>query len=98
MTVLHTISKAPSSQLLAQCCKALHKGDALLLLEDGVYYGVQSAAELSAAIPDKVAQFCLREDVTARGLQERLAGHIESISMRQFVELCCKHDKVINWF
>ena len=95
MSILHTISKPPSSQLLAQCLSAASKGDAILFLEDGVYYC--AADKIDSSIPE-LSLFGLREDITARGIQDRVSADIRPVTMRNFVELCCEHDKVVNWF
>ena len=95
MSTLHTISKPPSSQLLTQCLSTISKGDAILFLEDGVYYC--STDKLDLSVPE-ISLFGLREDIAARGIQDRICGDIRPVTMRHFVELCCTHEKVINWF
>lgn len=95
MSTLHTISKPPSSELLAQCLTAVREGDAILFLEDGVYYCAMDNLALPAS---DIAVFGLREDITARGIQKRVCKNIRAVTMRHFVELCCTHSKIINWF
>ena len=96
MSILHTIAKSPVSNLLASSSPLLARNDALLFLEDGVFYA--SRADLIATIPGKNKLYALKEDVLARGLQNKIAGNVEVISTRKFVQLCCDHDQVVNWF
>lgn len=96
MSTLHTIAKSPNSNLLDSCTQLLSGNDALLFIEDGVIYA--SRSDLLASLPAKRKLFALREDVSARGLQNKIAENVELVSMRKFVQLCCDHKKVINWF
>lgn len=92
MSQLHTLN---SPTLLESCLRALRAGDRLLLLADGVYCGCDS--ELLASI-SAVEIVALHDDLLARGLGERVAPTVQSVSMSDFVRLCCESDKVINWF
>lgn len=96
MSSLHTIAKSPGSNLLESCTRLLSDKDVLLFIEDGVIYA--SRSDLLAPLSGKLKLFALREDVSARGLQNKIASNVEVISMRKFVQLCCDHKKVINWF
>lgn len=96
MSSLHTISKSPDSRLLEQCLALCSDKDAILFIEDGVYHGV--LAETLAKIPAAIAVYALREDLQARGLQERIDARAQTASMKKFVELCGDYDKVISWF
>lgn len=96
MSSLHTISKSPDSQLLAQCLALCGDGDAILFIEDGVYHGV--LAETLTKIPAAIAVYALRDDLQARGLQERVDSRLKTASMEKFVGLCGDFDRVISWF
>ena len=96
MTTLHTISKGPSSQLLESCLSVARESDALLFIEDGVYYSSELGSESS--IVKHQLLYTLEEDITARGVQHSVLNKFEIINYRKFVELCTLHEKVINWF
>lgn len=96
MSSLHTIARSPASNLLSSCTPLLSRNDALLFLEDGVIYA--SRSDLLTNLEGKHKLFALKEDVTARGLQNKISANVELISIRKFVQLCCDHDKVVNWF
>jgi tRNA 2-thiouridine synthesizing protein B len=95
MSTLHTISKAPSFGLLETCLDIIQSGDAVLLLEDGVYHCQQRTALIKTA---GVKFYCLREDLIARGLSDRKLDAIETVNTQGFVDLCVQHDGIVNWF
>ena len=84
--ILHTINKVSA---LSLCSNLIAEGDQVVLLEDGVYIGLQ---------PLPFSAFAIRVDVDARGLSGRLTEQIESIDYSDFVSLCAKADKVCSWF
>ncbi|MBL4821585.1 MAG: sulfurtransferase complex subunit TusB [Gammaproteobacteria bacterium] len=92
MSHLHTLNNV---ELLQDCARFLSDGDALLLIEDGVYCVTQ--AELGQ-LPDSITVYCLQDDVDARGLGQLAQEHSQKIGFEGFVGLCCTHSKIINWF
>lgn len=95
MSTLHTVSKPPSTGLIGECLSLAAPGDAILLIEDGVYCTEQ---------PDFLDQYsgikiyCLREDLIARGLGDRKLGTVETVNTAGFVDLCTEHKNCHNWF
>ncbi len=96
MSCLHLLSKSPASGLLELASKALVPGDALLLLEDGVYF--QSQPQQLAALPAGVTIHFLEQDLLARGLHGALPENAGRIDYDGLVELCIRHDKTTSWF
>ena len=92
MSHLHTVN---SSAQLSDCTRFLKDGDALLLIEDGVYCLV---ADDLINLSKSVAVYALDDDIDARGLGQRPRGRSTGISYTEFIQLCCDHPKVINWF
>ena len=92
MSSLHTISKAPSSGLLDQCLPFLGQDDGLLFIEDGVYNCLDQLD-----LPD-IEIFSLKEDMKARGISGRHRTATKTVNYLEFVELCCRYDKVVSWF
>ncbi|WP_323844467.1 sulfurtransferase complex subunit TusB [Microbulbifer magnicolonia] len=90
---LHIVSKSPySSNALADCIGTFAEGDALLLIEDGVY-------ALSGRMPEGIAVspvYCLRADVEARGLT--VPASIQAIDDGRWVQLCLEHNPIVSWF
>ena len=92
MTHLHTVNKPV---LLDLCLRSIEDGDALLLIEDGVYGAQQYCVE---QIPVGISIYVLRQDLEARGLVTRIDERVVMAEIKDFVSLCCHHDKIINWF
>nr|WP_281268356.1 sulfurtransferase complex subunit TusB [Arenicella xantha] len=76
-----------------------NKGDAILLIEDGVLTIDSSTTLASFAAKSQaagIAVFALREDAIARGVGEPING-IELIDVDGFVSLVAEHDKHVAW-
>ena len=84
--ILHTINKVAG---LALCQHLIAAGDKVVLLEDGVYLGLQPLA---------FSIYAIRLDVEARGLVGRPKEPVELIDYSDFVSLCTEADKVCSWF
>lgn len=82
--------------LLASCASVLAPDDAILLVEDGTYYCTRPE-EVQLVAPD-IPLYALKEDITARGIEEQCAPHIKVVDYTGYVRLCCEFDQVINWF
>lgn len=96
MGTLHLINKSPqSSDALAACLRVLAQGDAILLIEDGVYAAL-AGSESAQSLVDLGS--ALQADLEARGLSGRLAAGIDSVDDAGFVELCTRCDRVMSWF
>ncbi len=85
--ILHTINK-PSA--LADCQFSIGMDDCVLLMEDGVYLGLQT--ELPGIV------YALTADVQARGIGNKLKDSIQVIDYQRFVALSLQADKVCAWF
>jgi len=95
---LHLINKTPSeSSALHDCLFAISNGDALLLIENGVYGALPGYAELFTRLPGAVQCYLLENDAEARGLKD-LNQDFRAVSYDGFVELSCRYDKVVSWF
>lgn len=96
MSTLFTVNKSPSHCELDSVLRLLSPGDGLLFIEDGVYFGMEQ--KVNEQMPDGIQAYCLKEDMVARGMLNKLDPAIEAVSYRQFVDLCVDHDKVVSWF
>lgn len=93
MTTLHILNKlSPEHPASRDCLRVLKKGDALLLIEDGVYLTQRNRISKKSA---KV--YALQHDLHLRGLSP-MQNHIKIINDAEFVDLCTQYDKVISWF
>jgi tRNA 2-thiouridine synthesizing protein B len=98
MSTLHTVNKSPSDNTLWQSClAALLPGDALLMIENGVYAAVRPDVMTQLQRND-ISIYLLCADVDARGLSDNIYTDANIIDDQQFVALACQHTKVVSWF
>lgn len=98
--MLHTVNKSPfRSTSLQTCTGYAQSGDAILLIEDGVYAAIKGTdVEFMFSGLDNVNVYALAPDVQARGLAEdKLIESVELVGYDKFVELAAANDKVQSW-
>ena len=97
MTTLHLVARSPArSDALEACLRSMAPGDALLLIEDGVYAALAALPD-PPALPGDGACHALEEDVRARGLSERLRSGVTLVDYSGFVELVTAHERTLSW-
>ena len=101
MATLHTVNKSPfATQALLSCIAHAKDGDAVLMIEDGVY-GATAGTGLSDALAAKggsVSLFVLGPDLQARGLDaERVLEGVTTVDYAGFVDLAAKNDRTVAW-
>jgi len=101
MSTLHTVNKSPFDRnSLETCLRLAGKGNAVLLLEDGVYgamKGSRASGMVEKALSD-VSIYVLGADMKARGVDEsKIIDGIKVIDYKGFVDLTVENDKVNAW-
>ena len=100
MSTLHTVNKSPfATNALLSCLMHCKDGDAVLMIEDGVYGALTGSgiAEAVAAKAGSVSIYALGGDLAARGLDGKTLGEVEAVDYAGFVELVTKHDRTQSW-
>ena len=101
MSTLHIVNKSPfENQTLLSCLGHCKDGDAVLMIEDGIYGGMDGSgmSSMVADIGKKVSLYVLSPDMAARGIDAgRLIAGVEGTDYAGFVDLVAKHDRVQNW-
>ncbi len=101
MSTLHTVNKSPFDRSsLETCLRLAGKGNAVLLLEDGVYgamRGSNASGMVETALSD-VSIYVLGSDMKARGVDvDKIIDGIKVVDYKGFVDLTVEHDKVNAW-
>ncbi len=101
MSTLHTVNKSPfMNQSLISCLNHCKEGDAVLMIEDGIYGGL-AGSQMSPIVEEmgkKVSLYVLTPDMAARGVDmSRLIDGVEGVDYTGFVELVAKHDLTQAW-
>ncbi len=101
MSILHTVNKSPfEKSTFKSCLDHAKAGDAVLLIEDGVYAATTgtAAAKLIAARNGEVALYALGADLEARGISEgSLLKGVSVVDYGGFVDLVAEHDVSQAW-
>lgn len=101
MSTLHTVNKSPfANPTLLSCLGHCRKGDALLMIEDGVYGALAGSgvAEAVKAHAGTVSIYVLSADAAARGIAgDKLLSEVEGVDYDGFVDLVADHDRTQNW-
>ena len=109
-STLHTLNASPFEHrvLFDRLIRFATPGDSLLLMENGVYT-ITNDYCLTTIRATGIALYCLQHDILARGLQhlpvltDEIAGtpkenRIYLIDDTTFVDISCKHHKIVSWF
>jgi len=101
MSTLHTVNKSPfATQTLMSCLNHCKDGDAVLMIEDGVYGALASSgmAEFVKAKAGNVLIYVMSPDADARGLSsDKLLGEVKGVDYAGFVNLVTEHDRTQAW-
>jgi tRNA 2-thiouridine synthesizing protein B len=101
MSILHTVNKSPFERnSLESCLKFAQNGNAVLLIEDGIYAalkGTSAEGQVKAAL-DNLKVYVLGPDLAARGFkEERVIEGVNVVDYAGFVDLAAENDKVQAW-
>lgn len=101
MSTLHTVNKSPfTTRTLESCLNHCKDGDAVLMIEDGVYGGLAgtSVSDKVAGRIGAVSVYVLTPDAQARGLAaDRMLKGIAGVGYDGFVDLVTGHDRTQAW-
>jgi tRNA 2-thiouridine synthesizing protein B len=95
--ILHTVATTPHQAAFEDCLAILSPEDAVLLLGDGVYAGIEHTEAFERLQGTGATIHILREDALAAGLMERLAP-AAVIDMDGFVALTERYPRQIGWY
>jgi tRNA 2-thiouridine synthesizing protein B len=98
--MLHIVNKSPfQTSTLDTCLRMAQAGNALLLIEDGIY-----AATVGSAAEERVRQACttmkvyaLQPDMDARGVTAKLIDGVTLVDYGGFVDLTAEYSTSHSW-
>ncbi len=101
MSQLHTVNKSPLDRnALESAVGHASKGNAILLIEDGIYGAMKGTAK-SALITDAIGDisfYVMGPDLKARGIDEsKVIDGIKVVDYKGFVDLVAEHDATQSW-
>ncbi|MEW6037718.1 MAG: sulfurtransferase complex subunit TusB [Pseudomonadota bacterium] len=101
MSVLHLVNASPfESAALSRCLARAGEGDAVLLLENGVY-GALAGCRFSDEVAEAAARLDIRvlaPDLDARGLcASSLLPSLGRVGYDGFVALAARHELILTW-
>lgn len=101
MSQLHTVNKSPLDRnALESAINHATKGNAILMIEDGVYgamQGTQKSGMVSDAMND-ISFYVMGPDLKARGIDEgRIIDGVKVVDYNGFVALVAEHDVTQSW-
>lgn len=98
--MLHIVNKSPfQTSTLGSCLRVAQPGDALLLIEDGIYaatVGSVTEAEIRTACAT-LRVFALKPDMDARGVSQKLIDGVTAVDYGGFVDLTIEHHTSHSW-
>ncbi len=100
--MLHIVNKSPfEKNAFSTCLQYARSGDAVLLIEDGVYAGLQGtsfAANLAEVAASGVNFYVLGPDMNARGMQSKpLIEGVGVVDYAGFVDLVVANNTAQSW-
>ena len=94
--ILHTLNVSPSHPAFAQCLKIIEKGDALLLMGDGVYAAITDTKAWDAIQRKGVEIFLLSADARTAGINN--PDGAVCVDMDGFVSLTERFPRQQAWY
>jgi tRNA 2-thiouridine synthesizing protein B len=98
--MLHIVNKSPSqTHTLASCLRLSLDGQALLLIEDGVY-AATTRSPAAASVLDAMKRlqvYALQPDLEARGMHTAVLDGVTLVDYAGFVDLVAKHTTSHSW-
>ena len=98
--MLHIVNKSHrQTTSLQSCLRLAQDGQALLLIEDGVY-AVTRGGAASAGMADALRRlkvYALAPDLAARGMAAQLIDGVTAVDYGGFVDLVAEHPNCQSW-
>jgi tRNA 2-thiouridine synthesizing protein B len=95
--MLHIINKSPfQTSTLTSCLRMAQAGNAVLLIEDGIYAGSSTENQVREAA-SRLKFYALKPDTEARGMTTKLIDGVTLVDYGGFVDLVAEHNTSHSW-
>lgn len=101
MAILHIVNKSAFTSTVAQTClDHCSDQDAVIFIENGVFNAIGSSPleEAINLLGSSVKFFVLNEDLTARGLLNKILPAVQPIDYKGFVALSIEYSPIQSWY
>ena len=95
--ILHTLNASPTSSAFSDCLMVAAKGDAIVLMGDGVYVAIEGTAACAAILTNNADVYLLDADARAAGVYQVPAG-IALAAMDDLVTLTERYPRQQAWY
>jgi tRNA 2-thiouridine synthesizing protein B len=98
--MLHIVNKSHrQTHSLESCLRLARDGQALLLIEDGVYAATKGGAASAglASASRRLKVYALQPDLEARGMAGALIEGVTAVDYAGFVDLVVEHSTSQSW-
>lgn len=96
--IFHSLNSAPDSAAFFDCCRMIGAGDALILLGDGVYAGLQNTTACARILTTGVELYVLEVDASAAGILQSLDERASVVCFDGFASLSERFTKQQAWY
>ncbi|MGF1874315.1 sulfurtransferase complex subunit TusB [Photobacterium frigidiphilum] len=96
--MLHTVTTSPfHTQSLQSCLRYISQDDEILLLQDAVFAGLRENILSKTIKVSGVKIYLLKEDLLARGIENKVDEYFEVVDYSGFVSLSIQHEAQMKW-
>ncbi|MEP4148089.1 MAG: sulfurtransferase complex subunit TusB [Halioglobus sp.] len=95
--LLHTLNAGPGTDSFLDCLRSAQKGDAIVLLGEGVYCALKDSSARKKLDECPARLMALATDVEAAGLANAISG-LPLIDMDAFVALSEFYPRQLAWY
>ncbi|WP_407079439.1 sulfurtransferase complex subunit TusB [Candidatus Regiella insecticola] len=97
INMLYTVSRSPYQSDLSYLLALVTPKDDILFLQDGVTAVIKDSEIFNNLLSQSKNLFVLKDDLSARGLNEKISEIVTVIDYAGFVDLTVKHHQHFAW-
>lgn len=95
--MLHILMRSPFEINMILLIDLLRSDDDVIALQDSSIIAIDKNIFLKELLSIPIELYVIKQDVYARGIQEKISSKVNIIDYLQFVFLTVKHEKQMSW-